>query len=358
MRQSMPMSETTSPSERAAAGGRRKSHLAARLEDRWHRWRQRRARAAGRVSTIIPFTGYGSPGWARILARVVMAKPESPSARQRDKVRGWRSFLRVPTDVRDLIVRIGGETHIVPIGRGGIVDAHVDVRLAPGWHTVELDVADGEPVGTQVFIVDPAERFGVISDIDDTVMVTALPRPLVAAWNTFIVDEHARMPVAGMAVLYDRIRRQHTGSPIIYLSTGPWNIAPTLDRFLGRNLYPQGPFLLTDWGPTPDRFFRNGREHKRHQLRRLAEEFPDLRWLLFGDDGQHDEELYAEFAREHPRNVTAVCIRQLTSSEAVLAGGRKRAADREAESPVRWFFGPNGASLLEQLVTAGIISGR
>ncbi len=116
--------------------------------------------------------------------------------------------------------------------------------------------------------------------------------------------------------------------------------------------------LLTDWGPTPDRFFRNGREHKREQLRRLAGEFPEVRWLLVGDDGQHDEEIYAEFAREHPRSVAAVCIRQLSAGEAVLAGGRKKAADREAESPVRWFFAPDGAGLLEQLVGAGIVASR
>src|SRR5690606_26318810 len=180
------------------------------------------------------------------------------------------------------------------------------------------------------FVVDPAERFGVVSDIDDTVMVTALPRPALAAWNTFVVDEHARRSVTGMAVLYDRIRRQHQSTPFIYLSTGAWNVAPTLRRFLSRNLYPAGPLLLTDWGPTHDRFFRSGREHKREQLRRLASEFPEVRWLLFGDDGQHDEDIYGEFVRQHPRNVAAVAIRQLSAGEAVLAGGRSKAAVRES----------------------------
>ena len=87
---------------------------------------------------------------------------------------------------------------------------------------------------------------------------------------------------------------------------------PTLSRFLGRNLFPRGPLLLTDWGPTPDRWFRSGLDHKRTNLRRLAEEFPQLRWLLIGDDGQHDEELYGEFADDHPDHVSAVAIRQLT----------------------------------------------
>jgi len=360
------MSETNpaDPAARSAPDGpkegrtRAKHHLAARIEDAVHRWRQRRARKRGRVNTILPYTGYGSPGWIRVLARVVLAKPDANAVQRAEKVRGWRSFLSVPTDDTILRVRVGDRHFQVPIDRGGVVDAHVDVPLTPGWHAIDLSVAEAEPVSAQVFVIDPQERFGLISDVDDTVWVTALPRPLVAAWNTFIVDEHARIQVSGMSVLYERIRRQHPGAPIIYLSTGAWNIAPTLRRFLTRNLFPPGPFLLTDWGPTHDRFFRNGKEHKRNQLRRLAEEFPGVRWLLFGDDGQHDEAIYAEFASEHPRSVAAVCIRQLSTGEAVLAGGRKRAADREAQSPVRWFFAPDGAGLLEQLIGAGIITNR
>lgn len=103
-----------------------------------------------------------------------------------------------------------------------------------------------------------------------------------------VVDEHARLPVPGMAVLLEGLARDHPGAPVVYLSTGAWNIALTLSRFLSRHLFPQGSMLLTDWGPTHDRWFRSGVEHKMHNLRRLAREFPDIRWLLIGDDGQHD----------------------------------------------------------------------
>ncbi|MBD4424944.1 DUF2183 domain-containing protein, partial [Xanthomonas citri pv. citri] len=82
--------------------------------------------------------------------------------------------------------------------------------------------------------------------------------------------------------------------------------------FLGRNLYPLGALLLTSWGPTKDRWFRSGQEHKRVQLERLAEQFPDIQWILVGDDGQHDPEIYAEFAQRHPDRVKAIVIRQLT----------------------------------------------
>ena len=330
-------------------------HRAARIEDAFHRWRERRGRKRGLVTTIVPYAGYGAAGWTRVLCRVVLARAAGAARQRAEKVRGWRSFFSIPVSDVDVTVRAGGLERRVAPSRGGVVDARIETELEPGWHTITLRTDDSEAVMAPVFIVDPATKFGIVSDVDDTVMVTALPRPFLAAWNTFVLDEHARTPVAGMAVLYERLRREHPASPVIYLSTGAWNVAPTLTRFLDRNLYPAGALLLTDWGPTHDRWFRSGQEHKRSNLERLAEEFPQLRWLLFGDDGQHDEALYGEFAAAHPDNVAAVAIRQLSTGEAVLAGGRTKAALREEESTVRWFYGQNGAELARALVAADLL---
>jgi phosphatidate phosphatase APP1 len=187
-------------------------------------------------------------------------------------------------------------------------------------------------------------------------MVTTLPRPLLAAWNTFVLDEHARVPTPGMAVFLERLAAFTPGAPVIYLSTGAWNVAPTLSRFLSRNLYPAGALLLTDWGPTHDRWFRSGSAHKRDNLRRLAEQFPHIRWILIGDDGQHDEAIYSDFQRDYPGSVAAVAIRQLSPSEAVLAGGRSRDAiliEGGPEAP--WVYGPDGSSLSSQLAEHGLI---
>src|SRR2546421_222463 len=79
--------------------------------------------------------------------------------------------------------------------RGGSVDGVVPGARAPGWAPVGREGPGATAVEAPIRVVDPAVRFGVLSDIDDTVMVTALPRPVLAAWNTFVLDEHARMAV-------------------------------------------------------------------------------------------------------------------------------------------------------------------
>ncbi len=331
----------------------RRAHFAARIEDRIHRFRERRARRRGLVPTIIPFVGYGGDGWARVLARVILQKPDRRAPDRSRGIRGWRSFTSIHVAHASIQVEAGGVSHTVTADRGGLVDVRLETDLVPGWQSLTLSIAGADAVEMPVLIVDPAVRFGIVSDIDDTVLVTALPRPFVAAWNTFVLNEHARRPVPGMSVLYDRIVSAHPGSPIVYVSTGAWNTVLTLNRFLTRHLYPRGPLLLTDWGPTIDGWFRSGAEHKKINLRRLVAEFPNIRWLLVGDDGQHDEQRYAELVAEHPENVAAVAIRQLTTSEAVFAGGRS--GHDEPEGSVPWVWGSDGAELAEKLSAIGVL---
>lgn len=339
----------------ASTGDRPK--LVARLEARIHGWRERRARRAGLRPSVVPFAGYGGDGWARVLARILILPPTTKRRSRRGErpsARGWRSFVGIPVGYASVTITVNGRAHPVAADRGGVVDARIETDLPPGWQSVMLSVEGGENVEARVFVVDPKIRFGVVSDVDDTVMVTALPRPFLAAWNSFVLDEHARQPVPGMAVLLDRLVRAHPGSPVIYLSTGAWNVAPTLTRFMERHLFPAGAMLLTDWGPTHDRWFRSGRAHKRTNLRRLAEEFPDIRWLLIGDDGQHDDEIYTRFTTEHPTSVAGVAIRRLSPAQAVLAGGRTVVDDHEA-GEVPWVTEDDGAGLATRLEEVGLL---
>lgn len=332
-----------------------KLHIGARIDDAIHEFRELIARKRGHRPTVVPYTGYGAPGWVRVMCRVLLDKPALPAEKSARKIRGWRSFATVPLDDTVVTVTVDDVEHSVVTDRGGLIDTVMRVKLTPGWHSVTIRSQGSEPVEAPILVIDPDVRIGLISDVDDTVMVTSLPRPFLAAWNTFVLDEHARRPVPGMAVLYERLLQANPGAPVFYLSTGAWNVAPALTRFLARHLYPSGPLLLTDWGPTHDRWFRSGRDHKASTLERLATEFPDIQWVLVGDDGQHDEELYGEFAELHPGGIKAVAIRQLSTSEAVLAGGRSRDDEKHRPGVVPWVYAPHGAGLAEQFTDLGVL---
>lgn len=332
-------------------------HLAAVVEDGWNRALGGALARAGWRPTVVGYAGYGGADFLRVLARVVLSPPADPSrppveeAAVRER-RGWRNFLTAEALGVDVTVTVAGHTFQTTTDRSGNVDARLpNPGLAPGWHTVGVAPA-GSPSGTaRVLVVAEDEEFGIVSDIDDTVIRTWLPRPLLAAYNTLVVQEHARMPVEGMADLYAGLLAGRPGAPTVYVSTGAWNTATALTGFLAHHGYPAGPLLLTDWGPTNTGWFRSGPEHKRACLRQLAADFPSIRWLLVGDDGQRDPMLYAEFARAHPERVRAIAIRELSMGQQVLAHGTptELAGQEERPLPVPEVRAPDGHALARRL---------
>ncbi len=333
-------------------------HWAGRLERELRVRVNPRLQDKGWRPRVIPFVGYGTTGWVRVGARVLLVPPHVPSSGPRDH-RGWRRFLTVSVPGTPVTVEIGGETRVVPSGPDGYVDVRVECDLEPGWSTARIRVGDEEPVEAPVRVVGPGTTIGMVSDIDDTVMETNVPRPLVAFRNAFLSRESARQTVPGMSELYADIVASHPDLFLVYLSTGAWNVAPPLQAFLARHGFPTGPLLLTDWGPTEAGWFRSGSDHKREQLKRLFAELPDLTWILVGDDGQHDPQVYAEAAGEHPDRVEVIAIRQLTPTQHLVAHGTTTPPDGEAapwaEGSVVSVAAPDGIGLRDALREQGVL---
>lgn len=330
------------------------------VERRLHSALERRLRRRGWRPRVVAYTGYGDGTWVRVLARVLLAPPDARAAAGRDH-RGWRRFLTASASEVPVTVTVGEEMHTVTSGRDGYVDVRVPARLPSGWTSVALVVGDGPAVEAPVRVVGPETTLGVVSDVDDTVIVTMLPRPLIAFWNAFVVRESARRPVPGMAGLYQEVMAAQPDVAIVYLSTGAWNAAPAMARFLDRHGYPPGPLLFTDWGPDQEGWFRSGAAHKHRELRRLLEELPHVRWLLVGDDGQHDPEIYGETAARFPEAVLGVAIRQLSRTEQVLSHGTPvphDPADGTRPEPCREVCGHDGHELRDELRRYGLVLDR
>lgn len=345
------------------------SEVGAAIEDAVNRRVVPYLRRRGWRPQVIPFTGYGSPDAARILARVIMSPGDEAEVRadaeatERELAeaqkaqRGWRSFITTQVVGAPVVIRAGDVELRTRTDRSGYVDVVVHGHNLPhGWHDVTIKAAGAPETTARVQVIGPEVTFGVVSDIDDTVMVTRLPRPLIAAWNTFVRHTDARKPVPGMAELYREVLARHPDAPVFYLSTGAWNVVPTLTSFLRTHGFPDGPMLMTDWGPTNTGWFRSGQEHKRTELRDLVATFPQIKWLLVGDDGQHDPHIYGDLARRHPTHVVAIAIRELTPTEQVLAHGTPvelpDASARAATPSVPQLRGPDGYALLRALPPA------
>jgi phosphatidate phosphatase APP1 len=342
-------------------------HLAAAVEDRFYAAAGWALVRAGWRPRIEAYAGYGTPDRVRVLARVLISRPRPATAEGellRAGRRGFRHFLTVPAPGHRVRVQVGGHTSVVTCDRAGYIDVEVPTGapLPAGWQPAVLTCLDGpdpSPADAALLVLDERATFGIVSDIDDTTMVTAVPRPLLAAWNTFVRHSSARRAVPGMPELYRALQHAHPDAAFFYLSTGAWNTAGTLRAFLSRHAYPSGPLLLTDWGPTLTGWFRSGRAHKQASLEHLMSWFPHVRWVLFGDDGQHDVEIYTEAVRRRPGLVRAVAIRQLTGGQQVLAGNVPGAGGDDPDIPrVPTVSGKDGDELTRQLAEVpGMLTG-
>lgn len=314
----------------------------------------------GWVPAISGYTGYGSKHSIRIFGRVLAVDPESPAATQPGAhpddlagERGWRQFLTVQLGDFPFTVTIGEKEVHAHTDPNGYIDISVDnPGLKPGWHTAKISIEGSQDALADVMIVDSAQEVGIISDIDDTILVTWLPRAMVAAWNSWVKRTDTRKPVEGMDAFFNRLHKTFPDAPVFYLSTGAWNTYRTLNKFTRRHSFPRGPMLLTDWGPTETGLFRSGMEHKKVQLRNLIIDYPHMTWILIGDDGQHDPLIFSEVVKEHPTQIKMVAVRTLSPREHVLSHGTVAPLAEIAQSAraaVPFIHGESGHELIEEL---------
>ena len=188
-----------------------------------------------------------------------------------------------------------------------------------GWCPVELDLLSppspgGGPVrSTGQVLVPQGARFGVISDLDDTVVRSSATNVLKMTWIVLRNNAHSRLPFEGVAAFYRALQLGEDGStfnPIFYVSSSPWNIYDMLEDFMDIHGLPHGPLFLKDWSPT---VLGKHMDYKIGVIRRLLETYENLPFVLIGDSGEEDPEIYLQTVREFPGRITAIYIRDVTS---------------------------------------------
>jgi phosphatidate phosphatase APP1 len=213
-----------------------------------------------------------------------------------------------------LPITIGGVEVVLP-GTGS--DGHVQkwVRLPAGdngeWIKMETRARDGRRFRALVQLV-PRTGVSVVSDVDDTVKVTEVllgKRRILE--RTFLEPFEA---VPGMAARYRSWRDQ--GAVFHYVSASPWHLYPELSRFLDRSRFPTGTLHLRSFRVKDERrwnLLASPRRHKLREINTLVARYPERRFILIGDTGESDPEIYGELARARPKQIAAVLLRDVGS---------------------------------------------
>jgi phosphatidate phosphatase APP1 len=279
---------------------------------------------------VTPYRGFGTPSRVLVQGRAMQAKELGPAGEHDNiLINLINTYKRVDSDAlarARVSVSLGtAEREIVTDDEGFFrewIDLPAPLVVRGDWHPVQYRLLaplhptqpDVRATG-RVRIPRANATFGVISDLDDTVIQSRVANFLQAVRTIMLGNARTRLPFAGVAAFYRALECGADGAqcnPIFYVSSSPWNIHDVITEFLSLQGIPDGPVMLRDWdidlnALAPSRL----KQHKEPLINEILATYPSLPFILIGDTSQRDPEIYREIVRQHPDRILAIYIRNV-----------------------------------------------
>jgi phosphatidate phosphatase APP1 len=281
---------------------------------------------------VVGYRGYASATHALVLGRVLQSEGIEPAHVEHST---WRNLIhalkRIESDPLPFAVvgaQLGGVDHELVADDEGFLRQWLPLPAplgSGGWDPATLELRAGSTPATHnataPILTPPASAtFGVISDMDDTVLQSSVTNFLQAARLMLLENARTRLPFPGVAAFYRSLVAGPgggAGNPIFYVSSSPWNLYDVIADFLEAQEIPAGPLLLRDWDLRALR--ERHRHHKSAHIAEILAAYPEMQFVLVGDSGQEDPEIYTGMVRENPGRILAVYIRNVTRDPARAA---------------------------------------
>jgi phosphatidate phosphatase APP1 len=276
---------------------------------------------------LLAYAGYRNTSLVRVKGRVVRYR------KPLDAREGTLSRLRAMMEIYNSHELPGIQVEFE--GYGQRLAAATDEE---GYVTFEVPISDPLPETTQwehvllstpgrgdrqdcakVPIIAPGadHNWGIISDIDDTVIETGAT-DFLKNWRRVLIERpQDRLAVPGASKLYKTIAGDNAAParPFFYVSSSPWNLYGFITEFMDLNGIPHGPMFLKDYGIDSNKLINTG--HEEHKLKAIEEVlsfYPESRFLMIGDNGQRDVTIYADAVGKFGERVAGVFIRDVDGS--------------------------------------------
>ncbi len=182
--------------------------------------------------------------------------------------------------------------------------------------TMKKEISNNNTFVSAMLIPSEDSEFGVISDIDDTILHTGVAsffkwRVIV---NTVFKNFDKRKAIDGTVKFYKKLQLGKNNKPInpfFYVSNSPWNLYDYLSAFFKKNNFPKGPILLRDFRTPFDKTPKPKMPHKQSEILNLLKMYPEMKFILIGDSGEKDADIYTKIAKEFPGRILAIYLRNV-----------------------------------------------
>ena len=277
---------------------------------------------------ITPYMGFGNSESFQIRGRVMADKGYRESSEDDSAWRNLKNMYRqfetdeVP-NARLKAVFQGAEKE-VKTDREGYFNLKIESPVRGKkelWHHVGLELL--EPFSKEsrkikatgkVLIPTERARFGIISDIDDTILKTNVNNKFKMILTTILSNAHTRVPFEGVAAFYRALQKGVSGdenNPVFYVSSSPYNLYSLLVKFLKLQDIPLGPIFLKDFGTHTPFTAGDHKTHKLKSIRNVLETLAHLQFVLIGDNSEQDPEIYRQIVHEYPERIKVIYIRKV-----------------------------------------------
>ena len=251
----------------------------------------------------------------RMVQKRNIREPAKDDSRIRNLKRSAKQFFNDEADDELIWLGFGKDSWFVRTDDEGYfrLDVRTSEALNSGWHDVRAYGKNAAETG-KVLVVSKENTLGLISDLDDTIIVSEVLKKRRLLSNTFLKNPLQRKTFPRMAELYQqfvRARKEPESAPIFYLSASPRQLSRGINAFLQHNKFPQG-VLITKRLDNNSLF--DQRTYKIREIQEIFSRLPDIRFILVGDDGEKDPEIYQEIREKYPDRVEAIWIRQVNKS--------------------------------------------
>lgn len=166
---------------------------------------------------------------------------------------------------------------------------------------------------TEEVKVTDSRGVSVISDIDDTIKHSAISSGAREIFRNAFIRELSDLTIDGVKEWYTAMYEQ--GVTFHYVSNSPWQLYPVVSKYFALAGLPPGSFHLKQYSGMLQGIFEPVAERKKVTMDKIARDFPERSFILIGDSGEADLEVYTDFVLENPGRVIAIFIRDVTTTD-------------------------------------------
>jgi phosphatidate phosphatase APP1 len=230
-------------------------------------------------------------------------------------VNAWemlKRFMLSRGDQIDLDITIAGVPYRVTTDRNGYFFLQDSYLKQHSRLKVEVALVQDAQINQSISlkVIDPEQA--IISDIDDTVLVSHATNPRKKLYLLLTKNPRTRKPFQGVVDHYHQFH-QSGNDVFIYVSSSEWNLFDFIDSFFSFHDFPPGYFLLQDLKKWSQLLKTGGgsHRHKFDKIQWLLNFLPRTTFILIGDDGQQDPFIYHEVAMKYPHRIKHIYLRRI-----------------------------------------------